>query len=106
MQLEFSCFSKLSTVLIFFSLVYSLKLLSSEIHLPILLISRREYRSITVCSMNLAKIYTGHKYTKKNCCRKVADKFDRRPEDAEKKLRTFAFFFSVITAIIWKPVDC
>ena len=35
-----------STGLIFFSLVYSLKWLSNEVHLPILLISWREYRSI------------------------------------------------------------
>ena len=34
-----------STGLIFFALVYSLKWFSSEVHLPILLISRREYRS-------------------------------------------------------------
>ena len=84
MDLAFSCFSKLSSirpVWCFSSLVYSLKWLSSEVHLPILLISRREYRSMTVCAMNLAKIY-----------RNVADKFDMSPEDAEKKSRTFAFF--------------
>ena len=38
--------------LIFFSLVYSLKWLSSEVHLPILLISRREYRSTDDCLCN------------------------------------------------------
>ena len=31
-----------------------------------------------------------------NCCRNVADKFDRSPEDDEKKSRTFAVFFSAI----------
>ena len=46
-----------------------------------------------------------NKYTKMNCWRNVADKFDMSPEDAEKKSRTFAFFFSAITAIIWRPVD-
>ena len=99
MQLAFSCFSKLSSIptgLTFFSLVYSLKWLSSEVHLPILLISRREYRSTTVCATNLAKIYTRIlKYTKMNCCRNAADKFDRSSED-EKKSKTFAVFFSAI----------
>ena len=74
-----------------FSLVYSLKWLSSEVHLPIVLISRREYRSMTVCSMNLADYK--NKYTKMNYWRNVADKFDMSLEDAEKKSRTFAFFF-------------
>ena len=49
------------------------------------------------CAMNLAKIYTRIlKYIKINCWRNVvlADKFDMSPEDAEKKSRTFAFFFS------------
>ena len=99
---------KHSTGLIFFSLVYSLKWLSREVSLPLLLISRREYRSMTVCAMNLAKI-TRITDTKMNCWRSwrnVVDKFDMSPEDAKKKSRTFAFFlFSAITAIIWKPVD-
>ena len=96
---------KHSTGLIFFSLVYSLKWLSSEVSLPLLLISRREYRSMTVCAMNLAKI-TRITDTKMNCWRNVVDKFDMSPEDAKKKSRTFAvFLFSAITAIIWKPVD-
>ena len=41
-----------------------------------------------------------------NCWRNVADKFDMSPEDAEKKSQGHSpFFFSVITAVIWKPVD-
>ena len=40
-----------------------------------------------------------------NCCINVADKFDRSPEDAEKKVKHIRLFFSAITAIIWKPVD-
>ena len=62
---------------------------------------------MTVCAMNLAKIYTRTNIptiTKMNCWRNVADKFDMSPEDAEKRSRTFAFF-SAITAIIWKAVD-
>ena len=41
-----------------------------------------------------------------NCWRNVADKFDMSPEDAEKKVKDICLFFSVITAIKWKPVDC
>ena len=48
-----------------------------------------------------------NKYTKMTCWRYVADiKFDISPEDAEKKVKDIRLFFSVITAIIWKPVDC
>ena len=48
---------------------------------------------MTVCATNLAKIYTRilH-YTKMNCCRNVADKFDRSPEDAEKSQGHSPFF--------------
>ena len=52
--------------ILIFSLVYSLKWLSSEVHLPILLISRREYRSTTVCAMNLAEICTRIRPNKNN----------------------------------------
>ena len=44
------------------------------------------------------------KYTKMNCWRNVADKFDMSPEDAEKS-QGHSPFFSAITTIIWKPVD-
>ena len=53
---------------------------------------------ITVCAINLAKVYIriSIPYTKiivkMNCWRNVADKFDMSTEDAEKKSRTFAFF--------------
>ena len=50
---------------------------------------------MTVCATNLAKIYTRVlKYTKMNCWRNVADKFDRSPEDAEKKSQRHLPFFS------------
>ena len=49
---------------------------------------------MTVCAMSLAKIYTRIlKYTKMNCWRNVADKFDRSPEDAEKKGQGHLPFF-------------
>ena len=80
-----------STGLMFFSLVHSL----SEVHLPILLISRREYRSTDDCLCNeFSKDLYKNKYTKMNCWRNVADKFDMSPEDAEKKVKDIRLFFS------------
>ena len=35
-----------------------------------------------------------NKYTKVNCWRNVADKFDMSPEDAEKKVKDICLFFS------------
>ena len=35
-----------------------------------------------------------NKYTKMNCWRNVADKFDMRPEDAEKKVKDIRLFCS------------
>ena len=60
---------------------------------------------MTVCAMNLAKIYTRISiYTKMNCWRNVApaDKFDMSPEDAEINVKDIRLFFSTIT---WKPAD-
>ena len=90
---------KHSTGLIFFSLVYSLKWLSSEVHLAILLISRREYRSTDDCliirlSNEFSKDLYKNKYTEMNCWRNVADKFHMSPEDAEKKVKDIRLFFS------------
>ena len=83
-----------STGLIFFSLVYSLKWLSSEVHLPILLISRREYRSTDDCLCNeFSKDLYKNKCTKMKCWRNVADKYDMSPEDAEKRRGHSPFFF-------------
>ena len=87
-----------STGLIFFSLIYSLKWLSSDFTEGI-----QKYD----CMCNeFSKDYTRIlKYTKMNCRRNVADKFDMSPEDSEKKVKDIRLFFSAITAIIWKPVD-
>ena len=89
---------KHSTSLIFFFLVYSLKWLSSEVHLAILLISRREYRSTDYCLITrlpneFSKDLYKNKYTEMNCWRNVADKFHMSPEDAEKKVKDIRLFF-------------
>ena len=61
---------------------------------------------MTVCAMNLAKIYTRIS-SKMNCWRSVVDikvRYESR-RCWKKKSRTFAVIFSGIRAIIWKPVD-
>ena len=76
-----------STDLIFFSFVYSLKWFSSEVHLPILLIQKYD----CLCNEFSKDLYK-NKYTKMNCRRNVADKFDVSPEDAEKKVKDIRLF--------------
>ena len=50
---------------------------------------------MTVCAGNeFSKDLYKNKYTKMNCCRNVADKFNRSPEDAEKKVKDIRLFFS------------
>ena len=48
---------------------------------------------MTVCAINLAKIYTRISiYTKMNCWRNITDKFDMSPEDAEESQGHSPFF--------------
>ena len=83
-----------STGLIFFSLVYSLKWLSSDVHLPIHPDFTEGILKYDCLCHEFSKDYK-NKYTRMNCWTNVADKFDM--------IRFF--LFSAITAIIRKPVD-
>ena len=63
------------TGLIFFSLVYSLKWLSSEVHLPIPADFTEGILKYDCLCNEFSKDYK-NKYTRMNCWTNVADKFD------------------------------
>ena len=53
----------------------------------------QKYEYDCLCNEFSKDLYKNN-YTKMNCWRNIAGKFDMSPEDAEKKSRTFAFFLS------------
>ena len=56
-----------------------------------LLISWKEVQKCDCLHNEFSKDYK-NKYTKMNCWRNAADKFDKSPEDAEKKFKNIFLF--------------
>ena len=96
MHLAFSCFSKLSNIRLvwYFSLCF---IVSNGFQVKFICRYCWFHRGntevlMTVCAMNLSKDLYKNKYTKINCWRNLADKFDMSPEDAVKRRGHLPFF--------------
>ena len=97
MHLAFSCFSKLSSIrpVWYFSLWFIVwnGFRAKFICRYCWFHGGNTQVLMTVCAMKFSKDLYKNKYTKMNCWRNAADKFDMSPEDAKRKVKDIRLFF-------------